>query len=132
MTLNVINTAQVTCTMGLPPTPMPLTVVPEGQPVQISGQPAGTIQHFAPLANIPSFGMCNSPANPEVIALTAAALGVHTPAPCVPATTSPWTPGQPDVLINGQPALTQTCQVMCMWAGVITVAVPGQTTVTSD
>jgi len=102
-----------------------------GQPVQIGGQPAATITHFAPMANVATFGMCNSPANPAVIALTAAALGVPTPAPCVPATAAPWAPGQPTVLVNGQPALTADCQLMCMWAGVITVASPGQATVTS-
>jgi hypothetical protein len=118
--------------MALPPMPMPFTAAPMGQPVEIGGQPAGTVQHFAPMVNIATFGMCNSPANPAVIAATTAALGVHTPAPCVPATASPWAPGQPDVMINGAPALTASCQLTCMWAGVITVAVPGQATVTSD
>jgi hypothetical protein len=117
--------------MALPPTPMPFTAAPLGPPVEIGGQPAGTIQHFAPTVNVPSFGMCNSPTNPAVIAATAAALGVHTPAPCIPAPASPWAPGQPDVLINGTPALTASCQLTCTWAGVITVASPGQATVTS-
>ncbi len=128
---NVTNGAMVSCSMALVPVPVPLTAAPMGPPVQMGGQPTATIMDFAPMVNILTFGMCNSPANPEVIAATAAALGVHTPAPCVPATVAPWTPGQPTVLVNGQPALTADCQLMCLWAGMITVASPGQATVTS-
>ncbi len=117
--------------MALPPIPVPLTVAPMGPPVQGGGQPVATIMDFAPMVNVPTFGMCMSPANPEVIAATSAALGVPTPAPCIPATVAPWTPGQPTVLINDQPALTADCQLMCLWAGVITVVSPGQATVTS-
>ena len=117
--------------MALPPVPVPLTAAPMGAPVQIGGQPAATITHFAPMANVATFGMCNSPANPAVIALTAAALGVPTPAPCIPATVAPWTPGQAMVLVNGQPALTADCQLTCMWGGMISVVSPGQATVTS-
>jgi len=117
--------------MAIPPAPVPFTAAPMGAPVQIGGQPAATIAHFAPMANVATFGMCNSPANPEVIAATSAALGVHTPAPCVPATTAPWTTGQPTVLVNGQPALTADCQLTCMWGGMISVVSPGQATVSS-
>jgi hypothetical protein len=82
-----------------------------------------------PIANIAPFGMCASIANPTVAAATAAALGVLTPMPCVPATPAPWLPGAPTVLIGGMPALDNTCKLMCLWAGVIQIVNPGQTTV---
>jgi hypothetical protein len=65
-----------------------------------------------------------SPANPQVAAATAAAMGAFTPQPCIPATSSPWAPGMPTVLIAGQPALTNTSTCQCMWGGVITVTSP--------
>lgn len=57
------------------------------------------------MMNIMPFGMCMSIANPTVAAATAAALGVLTPMPCIPATTSPWVPGAPNVLLGNQPTL---------------------------
>jgi hypothetical protein len=77
------------------------------------------------MANIPTFGMCGTPTNPMVAAATSAALGVLTPVPCIPVTTSPWTPGATVVTINGQPALHTACQATCMWGGMITITDPG-------
>lgn len=84
----VVNSAMLSCTMGLGP-PVPLTVVPKGAPVTAGGQFVATIADTLPMANIPMFGMCASPANPAVIAATAAALGVPTPMPCVPVPAGP-------------------------------------------
>jgi hypothetical protein len=120
----VSSTAMITCSMAMPPVPMPLTVIPTGTPVTCD-TPAGNIQAFAPMANIPTFGMCGTPSNPVVAAATAAKLGVFTPAPCIPATTSPWTPGATKVMIDGQPALHAGCTCMCMWGGVISITDPG-------
>ena len=111
----------VKCAMGT--TPSPLAVLPAPR-VMVASQPAATIMDFKPMSNISSFGMCLSPANPQVAAATAAALGVFTPQPCIPATSSPWAPGAPTVLIAGQPALTNTSTCQCMWGGVITVTSP--------
>jgi hypothetical protein len=61
-----------------------------------------------------------------VIAATAAALGVLTPMPCIPATTAPWTPGNPTVLIGNMPALNNGSKCLCTWAGIISILVPGQ------
>ena len=90
---------------------------------------AANIMAHIPIANIPPFGVCSSLANPMVAAATAAALGVLTPMPCIPVTPAPWVPGSPTVLIGGMPALTNTCQCMCNWGGVITITMPGQFTV---
>lgn len=81
---------------------------------------------FAPMVNIMPFGMCTTPSNPTVAAATAAAMGALTPMPCIPAVTTPWMPGNPMVLVQGQPALTRTCCNMCMWGGQITFTTDGQ------
>jgi hypothetical protein len=116
------------CTFGM--APGTLQVLPINR-VMAGGMPAANIMDYIPLVNIMPFGMCMSPANPEVAAATAAALGVLTPMPCIPATTSPWVPGavSPPVMIAGQPALDNVSTCMCMWAGVISVTMPGQETV---
>jgi hypothetical protein len=87
---------------------------------------AATIMDHAPVANIPTFGMCMSIANPVVASATAAALGVLTPMPCIPATASPWVPGSVTHKIGNFPALHDACKCMCNWAGVISITMPGQ------
>ena len=81
---------------------------------------------FTPMVNIMPFGMCSSMANPTVAAATSAAMGVLTPMPCIPAITAPWMPGKMQVMVQGQPALTRTCQNLCMWGGQITFTTDGQ------
>lgn len=123
--LQVVNSAQLTCTMGMAPSM--LVVLPKNRMLS-SYQPAANIMDHIPLLNILPFGLCRSPGNPTVAAATAAALGVLTPMPCVPNTPSPWLPGVPSVLLGGQPVLDNSCMLMCAWLGVIQVAQPGQTT----
>ncbi len=119
--------AMMLCTFGMAPSA--LAVIPKGAPVLTGGPPAATIMDNIPIANIPPFGMCMCPANPAVASATAAAMGVLTPMPCVPVTVAPWAPGSPTVMINGSPALTLSCKLMCTWGGVISVTMPGQMTV---
>jgi hypothetical protein len=126
MGVQVVATAQLMCSFGV--APAVLSVIPKGLPVQAGGQLAATIQDFMPTANIPPFGMCTTPSNPQVAAATSAALGVLTPQPCIPMTMAPWTPGSPTVQINGAPALTSTSTCQCMWGGAITITSPGQMT----
>jgi hypothetical protein len=123
MPVQVVSGAVLTCSFGVAPST--LTVLPANR-VNCSKMPAANIMDFAPMANIASFGMCMSPANPQVAAATAAALGVLTPQPCIPATTTPWTPGAATVTIGEMPALDNVSTCMCMWAGVITITSPGQ------
>ena len=111
----VVNAGSLlTCTMGA--TPAALVVVVPTTTVQ--GPPAANIMDCAPITNIPTFGMCMSPANPMVAAATAAALGVLTPMPCIPVTT-PWTPGVPMVLVRNFPALDNASKCMCGYGGQI-------------
>lgn len=127
MAIQVCMGATLQCTFGVAPSA--LIVIPQGPPVTATGPLAATIMDHKPIANIPPFGLCSSLANPTVAAATAAALGVLTPMPCVPATTAPWAPGSPTVLINNAPALNNTSKCMCLWAGVISIVNPGQTVV---
>ena len=89
---------------------------------------AGNIMDHVPMLNIPPFGVCMSLANPTVAAATAAALGVLTPMPCVPAPPAPWVPGAPTVMVCNAPALDNVSKLMCIWGGVISFTMPGQMT----
>jgi hypothetical protein len=124
MAQQVCAGAMMMCSFGV--TPSPLMVIPKGMPVMAGGPLAATIMDFAPIANIPPFGMCNTPSNPTVASATAAAWGVLTPMPCVPVTVAPWIVGAPTVLINNFPALNSTSKCMCAWGGVIQFTFPGQ------
>ncbi|MBY0410008.1 MAG: DUF4280 domain-containing protein [Burkholderiaceae bacterium] len=125
MGMHVCMGATLQCTFGLAPST--LVVLPLNK-VMTSSMPAANIMDHKPMVNILPFGMCNSLANPMVIAATAAALGVLTPMPCIPVTPAPWIPGSPTVLLGNMPSLQNSSKLMCMWAGVIQVAVPGQFT----
>ena len=117
--------AALQCTFGVAPSS--LVVLPVNK-VMTSYVPAANIMDNKPMVNIMPFGMCQSPSNPVVAAATAAALGVLTPMPCIPATTAPWAPGAPTVLLANLPALDDTSKLMCMWGGVISVNFAGQAT----
>lgn len=126
MPQQVCNGATLMCTMGMAPSS--LVVLPVNR-VNTTEQPDANIMDHVPMVNIMPFGMCMSPANPEVAAATAAALGVLTPMPCIPVTPAPWVPGAPTVILGGMPTLDNTCTLNCVWAGVIQVIVPGEFTV---
>lgn len=118
----VVGTATLTCTMGA--SPASLTVVRPR--VTAANKPVANVKDDAPTANVGSFGMCNASANPAVAAATSAALGVHTPAACVPATSGPWSPGASRVTVEGAAALHDGCVLGCRWSGTIRISNPGQ------
>ena len=117
--------AMLKCSFGMAPST--LNVLPLNR--VLSGAPAANIMDNVPMMNIMPFGMCQSLANPMVAAATAAAMGALTPMPCIPMTTAPWVPGSPTVMIANMPALNDGSKLMCNWAGVIEVSMPGQMTV---
>ena len=67
----VSNGAVLQCTFGM--APGSLTVLPVNRVVHSSAAPQATIMDFAPMVNISSFGMCQTPSNPLVAAATAVA-----------------------------------------------------------
>lgn len=117
----VVTGAMLACTFGMAPST--LNVIRPNATVE--GRPAGNITDMAPMVNVMPFGMCQSLANPQVAAATAAALGVLTPMPCVPVPTGPWTPVAPATLVGGAPILLQGATLMCAYGGVISVTQPG-------
>lgn len=126
MPLQVCMGAMMQCTFGVAPSS--LVVLPTNR-VMTNMVPDANIMDHIPMVNIMPFGMCMSIANPTVAAATAAALGVLTPMPCIPATPAPWVAGAPTVLLGNFPSLDNVSQLMCMWAGVITFVDAGEVTV---
>lgn len=124
MGMLVCTGAMLQCSFGVAPgtlNVLPLNLV-------MSGTPSANIMDNKPMVNVMPFGMCSCPANPMVLAATAAALGVLTPMPCIPMTMAPWVPGSPTVLIGNMPALQNSSKLMCSWGGVIQILMPGQFT----
>lgn len=119
----VIDGAILACIFGAAPSQ--LKVLPHRKQFHLN-KPMATIMDHQPMVNIQPFGACMCPANPQVAAATALALGVLTPQPCQPATFTPWTPGSPRTFIATEPALNDTSICQCLWGGVVSVTFAGQ------
>ena len=127
MAVQVVDGTLMSCTFGM--SPASLSVLPTNK---VSAEkPAANIMDNIPNLNIAPFGMCQSMANPQVAAATAAAMGALTPMPCLPVVPAPWSPGSPTVLVANMPALTSTCMANCVYGGIIQFSVPGQMSVLS-
>jgi hypothetical protein len=126
MAMEVCMGATLQCSFGVAPSS--LVVLPQNRTLT-NNMPVANIMDHKPMVNILPFGLCSAPTNPTVIAATAAAMGVFTPMPCIPATAAPWVVGAPTVLLGNMPILNNTSKCMCTWLGVISVISPGQFTV---
>src|SRR5579885_2738598 len=102
MPLQCCMGAKMQCTFGAAPSA--LVVLPTNR-VLTQGVPDANIMDHIPLTNIMPFGVCSSPAFPATASATAAASGVLTPMPCIPATPAPWVTGAPTVLLANFPTL---------------------------
>ena len=120
----VVHGATLRCSQGT--TSSNLTVLP---PIRsdVEKSPTGTIQDHVPIVNVAPFGMCQTTANPQVAAATAAAMGTLTPQPCVPVLPSPWSPGASVVTIQGIKALSDNSKCTCAWTGSIEITNPAST-----
>lgn len=131
MAKQVCAGAMLQCSFGTAPSA--LVVTPENK--VLTTTPAANIMDHKPIKNIVSFAMCTTQSNPAVAAATSAAttaaLGVYTPtpAPCVPATTAPWTPGATTVMVANVPSLNDSSKLNCSYGGVISINDSGQKTV---
>lgn len=125
MAFAVCGNAMCVCSFGMAPSA--LIVTPDNK--VITTMPVATIMDNVPMKNIMPFGMCSSPANPQVASATAAALGVLTPMPCIPVIAAPWAPGAPTVIIGNFPALDNTSKLMCNWGGIIQITNPAVTNI---
>lgn len=125
MGFGIIGGAVLQCSFGMAPSI--LNVLPVSRVV--SSMPVAVITDCVPMVNIMPFGMCSSASNPTVAAATAAAFGVLTPMPCIPAITGTWATGSPTVLVGGKPALNQNCKLMCAYGGVIEIKNCGTTNI---
>jgi len=121
----VVDGALLECSMSFPPkTPGKLTVLPAGR-VTAGDKPIATIMDNKPNVNIAGFQVCNDSLNPTVMAATASASGVHTPAKCVPLPLGPWTPGSSKTMIGNFPALTKDSTCQC-YTATIKITMEGQ------
>ena len=119
--------ANLMCSFGTAPAPLKVT----SNMTVLAGAQMATIQDCAPMTNVGPFGMCTTVTIPMVASATAAALGVLTPQPCIPAPAGTWIPTQTKALAGGKPCLTQDCKLLCAYAGQITISTPGQMKVTT-
>ncbi|WP_207482450.1 DUF4280 domain-containing protein [Arenibaculum pallidiluteum] len=118
--------AMMMCSFGMAPST--LAVLPANR-VTAGGPPAANIMDNKPFVNVPPFGMCTSPANPQVASkIPVPPPGVIKPQPCTPTIPAPWVPGSPTVMVANMPALSSTSKLMCAYGGVIQIVLPGQFT----
>jgi hypothetical protein len=94
--------------------------------VMIGGVPVANSSDHAPFVNILPFAMCTSLAIPAVVAATAAAQGVLTSMPCIPATPAPWVNGSGSVNVANLSTLSQSSKLMCQYGGEISIVYAGQ------
>lgn len=125
MSLFLTTAAVLNCSFGGAPSVLVADELP-GAPKQ-TGLATATIVQSVPLKNIMPFGPCSSLANPTVAQATAAAQGVLTPMPCLPAAISPWAPGSLCASHLGIPLAHADAICNCGFGGVIKVAAPNPT-----
>ena len=124
----VTQGAMLQCSFGM--SPCSLIVIVPTRPMCMNMLMVVTTDFS--ITNIPTFGMCQSMANPTVASATSAAMGVLTPMPCVPVISAPWSPGSSQVKVGGIAALTNNSKCMCSYGGNISITNPGNTAVTGQ
>ncbi|TQR41806.1 PAAR-like protein [Paenibacillus popilliae] len=87
--------------------------------VYIRGKVQLNVNDYKPKANIESFGLCSSRANPDV-------QRAGGPVRCNPNVATSWIYGKKDMLVGKQPALLNISQNSCMYQGTIRIVDNGQ------
>ena len=111
------------CSFGM--APMPLTFLPTSMTIAC-GMPVGACTDCIPFLNVPPFALCTSLCNPTTAALTAAALGVLTPGPCIPVPVGMWIPTAPTTMVMTGPVITNSSMLPCAYGGMISISVVPQ------
>lgn len=114
----IIQGTLLKCSFGN--APVPIMVLPDKK--VNSMLPVAVKSDHIPFLNILPFGMCSNPANPMVIAATAAAMGVLTPVPCIPCTVQDWTGACGKVKIKGKEVINMDSRLQCLYGGSIQAA----------
>ena len=96
----------------------PLIVADPLRKMKLNGKSVAVATDIS-VYNISTFGMCNNINNPAVAAATAAAQGVLTPAPCVPAVVGSWNNTAKKTQINGVGAVREDSTLNCTYGGYI-------------
>ncbi len=118
----VVTGAKLQCPFG---TVISTLIVTSQSKCLVAGKPAATIADVKPNVNIPAFGVCSSPANPQVMAT-----GIPIPKPCTMVPGGTWITKNPKLLAGGKPCLCSDGVLICaMGAGMITITSPGQSKV---
>jgi hypothetical protein len=113
----VCTGATLQCSYGA----VPATFAASGTQTS-AGSPVGVVTDVE-VANVLSFGICSSPANP--------AKSPVNPPPCTPLLV-PWSPGSAQVTIDEVSALDDSSQCTCVYLGVVMVSTAGQTAVSDQ
>lgn len=116
----VTEGASLTCSQGA--SPATLAVTPD-RALRLDGRRLALVTDHA-AANVPPFGLCRAPSNPQVASATAAAGGTLTPQPCVPQLDAPWSPGASTARGREGAVLHEGCTARCRWGGEVSV-LPG-------
>ncbi|MEZ4394318.1 MAG: DUF4280 domain-containing protein [Polyangiales bacterium] len=119
----VTEGATLRCSLGTSPGALAL---PPDRALRLGGRRLALVSDHGVACVLP-FGMCSSPANPQVSAATAAAGGALTPQPCVPAVDAPWSPGAAGARGATGAVLREDCAASCRWGGAISVDPQGAT-----
>jgi hypothetical protein len=87
------------------------------------------VEDHAAMVNVTPFAMCTTPANPAVASATAMAMGVPTPALCMPQLPMPWNRGSQFLSADvskgrSLPVLTSDSTLNCMYGGSISIVEP--------
>ncbi|MEG2104791.1 MAG: DUF4280 domain-containing protein [Oscillospiraceae bacterium] len=118
----VVSGATIACSNGTTPGQLM-----SQSAIKIGGAPALTTKDITPITNVSPCGNCTSLTFPATASATAAALGVLTPMPCIPAPLSIWTcSGTP--LVGGSPGLSTAGNLKCAYGGIISIVDSGQKT----
>ena len=125
----VVTAAILECGMGTVPSVM--IVLPVAQ-VLVESRPVAVVADNVPFLNLLPFGMCKSPANPMVMAATAAALGVLTPMPCLPMPAGPWSSPVSKTTVGGKAMLGSGGTCSCAYGGSISIKLAGAMRTTAN